>query len=62
MLRKYLAMLDDGHNYSSIEYYSHHKSGSKANRDDCCKEIQKRYGFKRTQELKIIKTELYNCR
>lgn len=36
-MRKYLAMLDNGHDYTSIEYYSEHRNGSKANLEDCKK-------------------------
>ena len=58
-MKKYLAMLDNGHDFTSIEYYSEHKNGSKANMEDCKKEIVKKWGYKAAQSYKITSTELY---
>ena len=60
-MKKYLAMLDNGHDYTSIEYYSEHRNGSKANLEDCKKEMVKRWGYKAAQSYKITSTELYPC-
>lgn len=59
MKRKYIANLDDGHDYSSIEFYSDHRAGSRANKLDCQMEITRKYGFRRAKSLIIKDISLY---
>ncbi len=56
--RKYIATLDDGHDYLSIEFSSEHKAGSKANKDDCKQTMIKRWGYKEAQRWKIMNVTL----
>lgn len=53
-MRKYLAMLDNGHDYTSIEYYSEHRNGSKANLEDCKREALKSKLKRRTRRRFIM--------
>jgi len=59
MLRKYLASTDDGHDYSSFEFYSEHRAGSKANMEDAKAEAQRKYGH-RAKYLRITKISRYD--
>lgn len=55
--RKYRASLDDGHDYSEIEYYSEHRANSKQNIEDCKQAIISKFGYNRYKKLKI--TQIY---
>ncbi len=58
MLRKYLANTDDGHDYSSFEFYSEHRATSKANLEDAKAEARRKYG-RRAQYMTITSVTRY---
>lgn len=56
-LKKYRAFLDDGHDYSEIEFYSQYRANSKKNIEDCERAIISKFGYKQYKTLKI--TQIY---
>lgn len=56
--RRYIARLDDGHDYSTIEYYSTHRAGSKANEEDCRREMRRKYGNRMASTNRIVSVYL----
>lgn len=56
--RKYRLIYDDGHDYGEIEYWSEHRNNSKANLEDAKKELARRYGWHRANQLTITQTYL----
>lgn len=56
--RLYIAIIDDGHDTSDIEYYSTHRNGSKANLKDARDEMIKRWGYREAKHWNILNTWL----
>lgn len=59
MIRRYLAMYDDGHDYGSFTFESVHRAGSKANKEDAWSAAVRILGYNRVRQIKIIKIEKY---
>ena len=59
MIRRYLAMYDDGHDYGSFTFKSAYRAGSKANKEDAWSAAVRILGFNRTMQIKITKIERY---
>lgn len=56
--REYIAYTDDGHDFGEFLFNSEHRANSKANKEDARKEAIRKYGYRRTMQLRITKTEL----
>lgn len=59
MIRRYLAMYDDGHDCGSFTFDSVHRAGSKANKEDAWSAAVRILGFNRTMQIRITKIERY---
>lgn len=55
-MRNYIATIDNGHEFSEIEYTSDYRNESKGNLQDCKDELERRFGWRRASQLEIIKT------
>ncbi len=60
MKRKYLASTDNGHDYSSFEFYSEHRAGSKANLEDAKAEMRRKFG-RSAAYTRITNISRYDC-
>lgn len=56
--RRYMARLDDGHDYSEVVFESAHRANSRANYDDCKEQLRKMYGRSATSK-RIMETFRY---
>ena len=56
--REYIAFYDDGHDFGEFLFYSKHRAGSEANKEDARSAASKKFGHNRTQQIKILCTEL----
>lgn len=56
--REYIAFYDDGHDFGGFLFYSEHRAGSEANKEDARAAAIKMYGHNRAQRIKILRTEL----
>lgn len=59
MIRYYIAMYDDGHDYGSFTFSSEHRAGSKANMEDARNHVLRVLGYRRASQIEIIKIERY---
>lgn len=59
MIRRYLAMYDDGHDYGSFTFESRHRAGSRANKEDAWFTALRILGYNRIRQIKITKIERY---
>ena len=57
--RRYTACYDDGHDYGSFTFWSEHRAGSKANKEDAMKQFIRTYGYARSTWITI--TQTYRC-
>ena len=58
-LRKYMAHIDTGTDYISLEYYSYHRNGSKQNKEDARYTMFTKLGWRTASRYTIKSTELY---
>ena len=58
MNRKYIAMFDNGHDYFTVEYYSSHRAGSKANAEDAKDAMHRKLGWSR--KARLVSVERYD--
>ena len=54
----YTAYYDDGHDYGTFEFYSKHRANSKANIKDAKLTATRRYGARRSNQIRITSTIL----
>lgn len=59
MVRKYLAILDDGNNYIDFEYFSEYRNNSKMNMGDLKSDYFMRYGRKAYDKIIWENTKTY---
>ena len=59
MIRRYLAMYDDGHDHGSFTFKSEYRAGSRANKEDAWSAAVRILGFNRTMQIKITRIERY---
>ena len=61
MKKRYIASLDNGCDFSSLEFYSEHRAGSKKNREDAIKALRSKYGVNKAHRWDIVKISRYDC-
>lgn len=59
MIRRYIAMYDDGHDYGSFTFESVYRAGSKANKADARSAALRILGYDHARRIKITKIERY---
>ena len=59
MKRQYTAHADTGRDYIYFQFYSEHRAGSKANKEDARREYKKRHGGPAPRIISTQRSEIY---